>query len=180
MTPKVSSLAAARRQTAAIERPIMVRDLDGRIYYWNSDAEEKYGIDHQHALGNVSHDLLRTVFPQPLDVINCELIHRGYWKGELIHTRADGTQVKVQSNWQLYRDAEGQLFTVLEVNDNFLPVEPANAHFTSMAGIGAQLRRVRSAFRVHIWWFLAPVLVALALLAGVILFTPAHHIPPIQ
>jgi len=145
--------------------PIMVRDLDGRIYFWNSTAEEQYGWSHRDAIGNVSHALLRTIFPEPLDVINNVLMNRGSWNGSLIHTRADGTQVKVSSKWELYRDEEGRLCTVLEVNDRFYPLEPGSAHLSPT--LADRFRSAKNFFLVRKQWVLTPMIVigALALIA---------------
>ncbi len=150
---------------------IMVRDLDGRIYFWNSSAEEKYGWSHRDAIGTVSHSLLRTIFPEPLDVINYELLNHGAWEGALIHTRADGSQVKVSSRWQLYRDADGRLCTVLEVNDRFSPVDPASAHL-KRSGL-QRLRRLGMYFVSRKSAWLIPCIAVLALAFLVWLLT--HH-----
>lgn len=163
--------------TEATSRSLMVRDLSGRIYFWNSAAEQKYGWSHQQALGNVSHNLLNTIFPEPLDVINDELVTRGMWKGELIDTKSDGSRVKVSSRWELYRDAQGRLCTVLEVNDNFTTLEPTTAHFDNKSSRIKQLLFL--IWKRKIWWF-APMLIILAtffLLSLVTPTSPAFHIP---
>jgi len=53
---------------------IMVRDLDGTIRFWNRGAERMYGYSKQQATGKLSHDLLCTVFPQPLAEIEADLL----------------------------------------------------------------------------------------------------------
>src|SRR5262249_3780889 len=44
---------------------ILVRDLEGRIRYWNSGAEATYGWAAAEAVDQVVHELLRTQFPLP-------------------------------------------------------------------------------------------------------------------
>lgn len=152
----------------ASSSPLMVRDFQGRIFYWNSEAEEKYGWSHREAMGNVSHNLLHTVFPQPLEAINFQLLDTGFWKGQLIHSRADGTKVKVSSTWKLYRDNDGKLCTVLEINENFSLLDPRNSYLPPerlIASIGRYLWRHRT-------WWLAPIVLVSGAVLLIWLFTP--------
>jgi PAS domain S-box-containing protein len=95
---------------------IFVRDLDDAIVYWNRGAEEQYGWTSEEALGHVSHDLLKTVFPVAYEEIRTSLLQAGRWDGELVHTTRDGTRIVVASRWSLRRDAAGQPAGVLETN----------------------------------------------------------------
>ena len=96
---------------------IIFRQVDGRITYWNSGAEELYGWKPEEAIGKRSHDLLRTVFPAPIEDIDAELLRAGIWEGELEHTRIDGAKVIVASRWSLSRDDAGQPM-VMETNND--------------------------------------------------------------
>jgi hypothetical protein len=49
-------------------------------------------------------DLLKTVFPVPVEQIETEVMSTGRWEGELVHTKKDGTQVVAASRWFLQRD----------------------------------------------------------------------------
>jgi C4-dicarboxylate-specific signal transduction histidine kinase len=46
------------------------------------------------------------------------LLRTGRWEGELVHTKADGTQVVVASRWSLLRDERQRPLTVLETNND--------------------------------------------------------------
>jgi PAS domain S-box-containing protein len=95
------------------------RGMDDVITYWNRGAEELYGWTAEEVVGKVTtHQLLRTVFPAPLDEINAELRRTGRWEGELIHSKADGTQVVVASRWSLQRDERQRPLAVLETNND--------------------------------------------------------------
>jgi PAS domain-containing protein len=59
--------------------------------------------------------LLHTVFPQPLEEIDAELSRSGYWEGELVHQRRDGTTVTVSSRWAQSSDP-GEAPKILESN----------------------------------------------------------------
>ena len=80
---------------------IFVMDMEGVIKYWNLGAEERYGWTAEQAVGRVVHDLLKTVFPAPLEQIKAEVMRTGRWEGELVHTKKDGTQVVAASRWSL-------------------------------------------------------------------------------
>jgi PAS domain S-box-containing protein len=97
---------------------IIVRDLNAVITFWNRGAEEMYKWTREEAIGQVSHDLLRTVFPDPLEQITAEVIRTGRWEGELIHTRRDGTQIVVASRWALQSDEQGRPIATLEINND--------------------------------------------------------------
>jgi PAS domain S-box-containing protein len=97
---------------------VFVRDMNDVITYWNRGAEELYGWINQEAVGQVSHQLMRTIFPEPLDEINTNLLRTGRWEGELIHATRDGTPVVVASRWSLQRDERGNPNAILETNNN--------------------------------------------------------------
>jgi PAS domain S-box-containing protein len=97
---------------------ILVRDIYDRITYWNHGAVELYGYSPEEALGRVSHQLLRTQFPEPLEQITDKLRRDGRWTGDLTHLRKDGAQIVVISRWQTDRDAHGNVRTTLETNND--------------------------------------------------------------
>src|SRR5438132_3087660 len=76
---------------------VFVRDMNDVVTYWNRGAEERYGWSSKEALGRVSHELMQTTFPAPLQDINKELLETGQWEGELVHARRDRTPVMVAS-----------------------------------------------------------------------------------
>ena len=97
---------------------IFVRDDADRVTYWNKSASELYGYSREEALGRVTHELLRTEFPEPLERITEQLLHDGRWTGELVHRRKDGTEIVVISRWVLNRDERGNRKSVLETNND--------------------------------------------------------------
>ena len=63
-----------REQARVLEHAqILVRDLEDRILLWSPGAAALYGWTQEEALGAVSHDLLRTIFPLPLEDIRATL-----------------------------------------------------------------------------------------------------------
>ena len=106
---------------------IFVRGLDGTIRFWNRGAAAMYGWSAAEAVGQVSHLLLQTEFPQPLEQILAEVIERGRWDGELIHRRRDGVPACVASRWALQRDGDGRPLAILEINNDISRQKAAEA-----------------------------------------------------
>ena len=97
---------------------IFVRDAADRVTYWNRSASELYGFSREEAVGRVSHELLRTEFPEPLERITEQLHQDNRWTGELIHRHKDGSRIVVASRWTLDRDDGGNRKRVLETNND--------------------------------------------------------------
>lgn len=93
---------------------VIVRDLEGRITYWNQGAEEIYGWSSEEVFGKVSDSLFRTEFLEKKEDVIGELHRTGRWTGELIHTRRDGRRITVLVRKTLDRDSEGNPASVLQ------------------------------------------------------------------
>src|SRR5579864_5866723 len=73
---------------------VIVRTFESdKIIYWSRGAEDLYGWSAAEVLGQVTHALLRTQFPEAKEAVDDALRQRGQWVGELVHTRRDGEQV---------------------------------------------------------------------------------------
>jgi PAS domain S-box-containing protein len=108
---------ALREQAKVLDlAQVMVRDMDGHIVVWSQGVEKLYGYTREEAVGQVSHKLLKTQFPEPLEQMEARLERAGTWAGELIHRKRDGSHVVVASIWVLHRDAQGRPLRVLESN----------------------------------------------------------------
>jgi PAS domain S-box-containing protein len=97
---------------------VFVRDMNDIIIYWNRGAEKLYEWKKAEAVGKISHQLMQTIFPVPLEEITAELLRTERWEGELIHTKKDGTQAIVASRWSVQRDAHGRPVATLETNND--------------------------------------------------------------
>ncbi|MFC4071890.1 PAS domain S-box protein [Actinoplanes subglobosus] len=111
-----------RRQARLLElipAAVIVRDLDGRIRWWNHGATHLYGWPSTAARHKISHRLLGTAFPgtSTADDQARILLRDGRWDGELQHHTAHGTTVTVLSQQVLHhptgKDEDPQ---VLEIN----------------------------------------------------------------
>lgn len=96
----------------------MIRSLDGTIRYWSKGAQKLYGWEPSEVRGAVSHQLLKTLFPMPLEVIENEVRITSHWEGRLVHQRRDGSNVVVTSRWGLLQAPEypAEKMIIVEVN----------------------------------------------------------------
>ncbi len=119
---RIRRLADAHREQARLldltHDTVLVRDMNDVITFWNRGAEELYGWTRQESRGKISHELLKTTFPEPLKAITKKLIQAGRWEGELAQTKRDGTQVTVSSRWAIQRDERGKIVGTLETNND--------------------------------------------------------------
>lgn len=104
---------------------VMVRDPQDRIILWTHGAQKLYGYTREEAVGRISHKLLQTQFPKPLEEIEAELRSSGTWEGELEHRRQDGSPLAVASVWVLQRDAQNRPLRVLESNTDVSELKQA-------------------------------------------------------
>lgn len=100
------------------QEAIIVRDMDNKILFWNDGAVKIYGWSAEEANGKITHSLLETEFPVPLKEVDRELINKGQWGGELVHTKREGTQITVLSRQVLKKDEKGNPVSILEINSD--------------------------------------------------------------
>lgn len=92
----------------AHEAVIVREPSESRVRFWNRQAAAVYGYTVAEAIGQVSHELLATVFPDSRQAVDEALAHDGQWRGELRHRRKDGSELLVSSRQALQRDADGR------------------------------------------------------------------------
>jgi PAS domain S-box-containing protein len=93
----------------------LTRDLDGTILQWSPGCEWLFGWTAKEAIGQVSHVLLKTVFPVPRAEIAASLERNGNWTGELRHRRRDGTELIVAVHTALRRGEGKRPSAVIEL-----------------------------------------------------------------
>jgi PAS domain S-box-containing protein len=87
---------------------VIVRDLDGTIRLWSRGCDRLFGWTAADAVGQVSHELLHTVYPGSRAQVEDLLLHDGEWTGELRHGGKAGAEVVVLARKILRRDADGR------------------------------------------------------------------------
>ncbi|MBZ5491294.1 MAG: PAS domain S-box protein [Acidobacteriia bacterium] len=108
-----------KEQAILLERAhdaIIVRDQQAHVAFWNKGAVDMYGWSAEEALGRITHELLKTQFPIPLQEIENIVATHGQWEGELTHITRDGKIIVVASRWSLMQDGAGTLQRILEIN----------------------------------------------------------------
>jgi len=91
---------------------IMMRDLNGRLLYWNAGSENLYGWKREEVLGRDLHTILQTVFPVQRTEIEAALQEKKVWLGNLVQKKKDGTEVIIACRKTMNHDGDA----VLEVN----------------------------------------------------------------
>ena len=117
--------------------PIFAWELRGGITEWNAGSERVYGYSRQEALGRISHELLQTVHPLPLEDLLDVLVKRREWSGELRHRTRDGREIVVQSRQQLID--VGDRAVVLESNHDISDQKRAGERAAFMNQVGGVL-----------------------------------------
>ncbi len=92
----------------------MARDLAGIIHYWAEGCERLYGWTAAEAVGQPAHQMLGTVFSDPLAEVEATLLHTGEWKGDLRQRTRDGRELVVTAHKVLRRAVAGEPQVVLE------------------------------------------------------------------
>ncbi|PYU21536.1 MAG: hypothetical protein DMG30_17335 [Acidobacteria bacterium] len=97
---------------------IFVRDMDGRVTYWNQSAERMYGWTKQEMLGQSTFEVLKTECPIAIEEVQKILLRDGHWEGKLSHAKKDGTRITVASHWTLQRDETGRPVGWFQINED--------------------------------------------------------------
>jgi two-component system cell cycle sensor histidine kinase/response regulator CckA len=107
---------------------IFVRDLEGKMLFWNKGAERMYGWTRQEVLSRKMDNLLYA-HPKELKEAYRVTMSQGDWHGELQHFTKDGDELMIESRWTLIRDNEGLAKSVLAINTDITEKKMIEAQF---------------------------------------------------
>lgn len=94
---------------ANVSDSIFATDRQFNIQYWNTVAENQYGWTPAEVLGNHFTKFIEPQYAQESrKTVMRRILKEGFWSGELIHNRRDGTLFPVQCTISTVYDAEGQ------------------------------------------------------------------------
>jgi PAS domain S-box-containing protein len=110
--------AAVTEQAALLDiarEAIQVKDMQGKIIYWNKGAENLYGWTAAEMLGRKS---AATICEGVTTLVEAEaqLLEQGEWQGEMIKKTKDGRDITVEVRWTLVLDANGQPKSILAID----------------------------------------------------------------
>lgn len=123
--------------TQSIPDAVIGTSLDRKIISWNKGAEEIYGWKAEEVIGKIAKDVLQTEFKMGEEVEWREIFHKkGFWSGEVIQRRKDGTKRNIQVSIARVKDSEGNPLGGVGVNRDITlrkQLERQKDDFISMA-----------------------------------------------
>jgi PAS domain S-box-containing protein len=125
---------------ALAQSTVLILRWDDVIEHWTTGCERLYGWTAQQAAGQVAHELLKTVFPEPLETIQAQLLASGAWQGELRQTKRDGAPLFVAAQWVLLSDESDEPRSIIATHTDITSrlemqqeLERANRRLIEMA-----------------------------------------------
>jgi len=131
ITERKQAEAQIAEQAAVLDKArdaIFVRDLDGKILFWNMGAERLYGWTRQEVVGRKMDQFLYT-HPKKLEEAYELTVSRGEWNGELLHFTKDKRELTIESHWTLIRGHEGHPNSILAINTDITEKKKLEAQF---------------------------------------------------
>ena len=102
---------------------IITFDKDLMIQSWNKGAERIYGWKSEEVVGKYGGGSLRVDFPgASRKVIYKSLEQKGFWKGEVMHKRKDGTTAYLLCSTSQLRDENGNILGIISINKDISEV----------------------------------------------------------
>ncbi|MFW6107177.1 MAG: two-component system sensor histidine kinase NtrB [bacterium] len=94
---------------AHVRDAVVATDGQQRITYWNRGAQRLYGVPVAEALGADLEEIYTCRWLDPEDEQLCRsaLASQGWWCGESVHVKRDGTEIHVQSTISVLTDQHG-------------------------------------------------------------------------
>ena len=142
---------------------ILVKDLEGRIIYWNKGAERVYGWTASEVLGRKITDVLSKDVSKYHQAL-AALLKNGEWQGEMEKHTRDGRVLTVEVRYTLVRDEDGKPKSIFAIHTDIterkkleaqlLRVQRMESIGTLASGIAHDLNNV-----------LSPILMAIELLS---------------
>jgi PAS domain S-box-containing protein len=93
---------------------ILVKDVEGRITYWNKGAERCFGWLAAEVLGRSAAELFQ-IDPVMYKEARALLLAQDQWEGELTERGRDGQERQLSVRWTLVRDKHGAPNAVLSI-----------------------------------------------------------------
>ncbi|HML24642.1 MAG TPA: PAS domain-containing protein [Aggregatilinea sp.] len=112
---------------------ILSVDREYRIQSWNHAAEVIYGWTAEEVQGKVLFDVLQSRYPsREYDDVIRQLESQGFWHGEVIHTRKDGTTIYALASKTMLYDEKGERIGMVAVNHDITERKQAEARIREL------------------------------------------------
>jgi PAS domain S-box-containing protein len=155
-----------REQAALLDHAqdaIIVRDLDGRVLYWNKSAERISGWSANEALGKDICELLYKDNLSHYAAAMGALTEKGEWIGELRQRTKDGGEIIAECHWTLVPGDTGKPVSVFAINTDITEKKKLEAQFLRaqrMESVGT----LASGIAHNLGNLLSPILLSVQLL----------------
>jgi diguanylate cyclase (GGDEF)-like protein/PAS domain S-box-containing protein len=109
--------ARIREQASLLDKAkdaIVVHDASDRVTFWNKGADRLYGLSAPQVLGTAVNEVVYND-PAHFEAMRQSLARHGEWQGEVACRRQDGTELALEINVTLVRNAAGQPCSVLSI-----------------------------------------------------------------
>jgi two-component system cell cycle sensor histidine kinase/response regulator CckA len=155
-----------REQAALLDHAqdaIIVRDLEGRVLYWNKSAERISGWSANEALGK---DICELLYKDNLSHYGAAmgaLTEKGEWVGELRQRTKDGGEIIAECHWTLVPGDTGNPVSVFAINTDITEKKKLEAQFLRaqrMESVGT----LASGIAHNLGNLLSPILLSVQLL----------------
>ncbi len=122
----------------SISDAVIATDMQYIILSWNKAAETLYGWTQKEVLGKSALDIFWYEFPHnPPDEWKEHLQTRGYWKGEVIHKRKDGTRVHIMASVSLVKDSNGTVIGMVAANRDITALKELEQRKDEFIGVAS-------------------------------------------
>jgi PAS domain S-box-containing protein len=155
-----------REQAALLDHAqdaIIVRDLAGRVLYWNKSAERISGWSATEALGKDICELLYKDNLSHYAAAMGALTEKGEWVGELRQRTKDGGEIIAECHWTLVPGDTGKPVSVFAINTDITEKKKLEAQFLRaqrMESVGT----LASGIAHNLGNLLSPILLSVQLL----------------
>jgi PAS domain S-box-containing protein len=132
---------------ANVSDAILATDRQFNVQYWNTAAQKQYGWTSAEVLGR---HFMKFIQPQYIGdsrkTVLQKIVQKGFWTGELLHNRSDGTLFPVHVTISEVRNAEGQIIGHVAVNRDIterkLAEQASRRSAESLALLGHTIRSI--------------------------------------
>jgi PAS domain S-box-containing protein len=127
---------------------VIACDLDFRIKSWNKAAERIYGWKEEEVLGKNTRDVLKSQFISGQSRVEVDEHFRstGFWKGEIVQSRKDGTYAYILASIVIFKDEEGTPQGIVGINQDISDHYRAKEQFQRALDKEKELGELRTHF----------------------------------